>query len=79
MHDTVSYERSGRVAVVTIRRAERRNAVDAATAAALADAFRRFDADDGAFVAVLQGEGGSFCAGADTATSALCALRAGVS
>ena len=65
MHDTVSYERSGRIAVVTIRRPERRNAVDAATAAALADAFRRFDADGEAFVAVLQGEGGSFCAGAD--------------
>ena len=49
MRESVSYEPSGRVAVVTIRRAERRNAVDAATAAALADAFRRFDADDNAF------------------------------
>ena len=65
MGGSVSYEASGRVAVVTIRRPERRNAVDAPTAAALADAFRRFDVDDEAFVAVLQGEGGTFCAGAD--------------
>ena len=57
MGGSVSYEASGRVAVVTIRRPERRNAVDAPTAAALADAFRRFDVDDEAFVAVLQGEG----------------------
>ena len=62
---SVSYELSHRIAVVTIRRPERRNAVDASTAAALAAAFRRFDADDDASVAVLHGEGRSFCAGAD--------------
>jgi enoyl-CoA hydratase len=61
----VSYQRSGRVAVVTIDSPQRRNAVDAATAGALADAFRRFDADDDAFVAILQGAGQTFCAGAD--------------
>jgi enoyl-CoA hydratase len=42
-----------------------RNAVDLATATALADAFRAFDADPGAAVAVLAGAGGTFCAGAD--------------
>jgi enoyl-CoA hydratase len=42
-----------------------KNAVDRATAAALADAFRAFDRDDDARVAVLAGEGGTFCAGAD--------------
>lgn len=62
---SVSYEQRGRTALVTVRRPERRNAVDAPTAAALADAFRRFEADEAAHVAVLQGEGGSFCAGAD--------------
>ena len=62
---SVSYELSHRIAVVTIRRPERRNAVNASTAAALAAAFRRFDADDDASVAVLHGEGRSFCAGAD--------------
>ena len=64
----------GPVRVVTIDRPERRNAVDAATATALADAFRAFDADDGAAVAVLTGAGGAFCAGAD-----LQALAAGES
>ncbi len=42
-----------------------RNAVDAATAAALVDAFRQFDADETADVAVLTGAGDTFCAGAD--------------
>jgi enoyl-CoA hydratase len=62
---TVSYELQSRIAVVTIRRPERRNAVDAETAAALADAFRRFEGDGSADVAVFTGEGGTFCAGAD--------------
>jgi enoyl-CoA hydratase len=62
---TVRYETDGPVAVVTIDRPERRNAVDAPTAAALADAFRAFDADDDLFAAVLTGAGGTFCAGAD--------------
>jgi enoyl-CoA hydratase len=62
---SVSYDINDRVAVVTLHRPERRNAVDAAAAAALADAFRRFDADEAADVAVLYGDAGSFCAGAD--------------
>jgi enoyl-CoA hydratase len=65
MHDTVVVERDGPVTVVTIDRPERRNAVDGPTAAALAEAFRTFDADPGASVAVLTGAGGAFCAGAD--------------
>ena len=46
-------------------RADRRNAVDRATAEALADAFRDFERDPSAKVAVLHGEHGTFCAGAD--------------
>ena len=53
------------VTIVTIDRPEARNAVDGPTAAALADAFRDFDADEDAAVAVLTGAGGTFCAGAD--------------
>jgi enoyl-CoA hydratase len=64
---SVVVERRGVVTVVTIDRPERRNAVDRDTAARLADAFRSFDADDDAAVAVLRGEGPSFCAGADLA------------
>src|SRR5208283_1023328 len=53
------------VAIVSINRPEARNAVDRPTAVALADAFRRFDADDALSVAILTGAGGTFCAGAD--------------
>ncbi|MET8650630.1 crotonase/enoyl-CoA hydratase family protein [Nocardia aurea] len=62
---SVRVERSGAVTTVILYRPEARNAVDGPTAAALADAFRAFDADPGAAVAVLWGEGGTFCAGAD--------------
>lgn len=55
----------GPVLVVTIDRPEVRNAVDGETAAALADAFRRFDADAELAVAVLTGAEGTFCAGYD--------------
>jgi enoyl-CoA hydratase len=62
---TVTMQRSGPVVTVSIDRPQVRNAVDAPTAAALAEAFRTFDADDSAAVAVLTGRGGTFCAGAD--------------
>jgi enoyl-CoA hydratase len=61
----VRVERAGPVTTVFLHRPARRNAVDGATADALAAAFRAFDADDTASVAVLHGEGGVFCAGAD--------------
>ncbi len=62
---TVLFEVDGEVAIVTINRPEVRNAVDDATAAALVDAFNRFEADDTLSVAILTGAGGAFCAGAD--------------
>jgi enoyl-CoA hydratase len=58
-------EQRGPVAVILINRPEVRNAVDRATAEALAHAFRQFEADEAARVAVLGGVGGHFCAGAD--------------
>jgi enoyl-CoA hydratase len=54
-----------RITIVTIQRPEARNAVDRSTAEALAYAFRQFDADPNSDVAILMGEGGNFCAGAD--------------
>jgi hypothetical protein len=62
---SVRVERSGAVTTVIIDRSQARNAVDGPTAAALAQAFRDFDADESASVAVLHGDGGTFCAGAD--------------
>jgi enoyl-CoA hydratase len=61
----VRVEQSGAVTTVIIDRPQVRNAVDGPTAAALADAFRKFDADQDSAVAVLFGAGGTFCAGAD--------------
>jgi enoyl-CoA hydratase len=65
MSDAVRVERDGPVTTVLLSRPERRNAVDGAAADALVEAFRTFDADPDALVAVLHGEGGVFCAGAD--------------
>jgi enoyl-CoA hydratase len=62
---TLRVEKSGAVTTVLIDRPEAKNAVDGATAEALARAFREFDADESAHVAVLAGAGGTFCAGAD--------------
>jgi enoyl-CoA hydratase len=62
---SVRVQREGPVSIVTIDRPEARNAVDGPTADALARAFRDFDQDEDAAVAVLTGAGGNFCAGAD--------------
>src|SRR5271169_775302 len=69
---SVHYESDGPVTVVTIDRPEVANAIDGPTALRLADAFRRFDADESSAVAVLTGANGTFCAGAD-----LKAMRSG--
>jgi enoyl-CoA hydratase len=61
----VEYDRRGPVAVVTVDRPDRRNAIDHATADALGNAWERFDEDDDALVGVLTGSEGTFSAGAD--------------
>ena len=62
---TLRVEKRDQITTVIMSRPERRNAVDRDQASKLADAFRAFDADEDAKVAVLYGEGGTFCAGAD--------------
>lgn len=62
---TIQVERDGAVLTVLLNRPTVRNAVDRATAEALAEAFREFDADDSVRVGVLAGAGDTFCAGAD--------------
>jgi len=69
--DAVLVERDGPVTIVSINRPHCRNAVDGATARRLFDAFRAFDADAEASVAVFTGTGGYFCAGADLKAVAL--------
>ena len=62
---TVQIEKNGPVTTVVLNRPGVRNAVDRATALALVAAFEAFEADGDAQVAVLFGDHGSFCAGAD--------------
>src|SRR3954463_3552226 len=62
---SITVTNDGPVRVVILDRPEVRNAVDGEHAKALYDAFRAFDSDSSASVAVLHGAGGVFCAGAD--------------
>jgi enoyl-CoA hydratase len=62
---SVRTEKRDGVFTVLLHRPEARNAVDRPTADALVAAFEAFERDDEAKVAVLFGEGGTFCAGAD--------------
>jgi enoyl-CoA hydratase len=61
----VRVERNGPVTTVIMDRPEARNAVNGPAAAELYKAFDEFDKDDSASVAVLWGDNGTFCAGAD--------------
>ena len=61
----IRVERNGAVTTVVMNRPEARNAVDGPTALELYEAFDEFDSDDTALVAVLCGDNGTFCAGAD--------------
>ncbi|MEK9968724.1 MAG: crotonase/enoyl-CoA hydratase family protein [Ferrovibrio sp.] len=61
----VHVEKRGAVTTVILDRPQARNAVDRPTADALRQAFKDFDSDPDAKVAVLWGAGGHFCAGAD--------------
>lgn len=65
MTEPVRVEKNGPVTTVIIDRPGARNAVNGPTATALYQAFDDFDRDDSAAVAVLWGDHGTFCAGAD--------------
>jgi enoyl-CoA hydratase/carnithine racemase len=65
-HGLLSIERSGEVAVVTLRRPEKRNALSIELRLEIADAFGRLSDDSGVGCVVLTGAGPAFCAGMDT-------------
>jgi enoyl-CoA hydratase len=65
MSKAVRYDPNAPIVVITLDRPDVANAIDRPTAEELADAFRRFDADESLAVAVLTGANGKFCAGAD--------------
>jgi enoyl-CoA hydratase len=62
----VLYEADGDLAVITLNRPERRNAIDAAATAQLRDALDRLEGDERARVGIITGAGDrAFCAGMD--------------
>ena len=67
-HPSVEFKKDDSIAVITIDRPRRRNAVDAETARALDRCFVRFEQDEALDVAILTGTGNTFCAGADLAS-----------
>ena len=66
MPDLLSIERRGEVALVTLRRAEKRNALSIELRTELADAFGGLSGDEGIGCIVLTGAGNAFCSGMDT-------------
>jgi len=66
MYDDVTYETDEGIAAITIDRPDVHNAFRRETVLELNEALRDARADDGVYVVVLAGAGGSFCAGADT-------------
>jgi enoyl-CoA hydratase/carnithine racemase len=61
----VNYERDGNVAIISMNRPEKLNALSKALNDGLEEAWEKFEHDDKVKVGILRGEGGSFCAGAD--------------
>src|ERR671925_572981 len=66
MAGLLSIERHGELAVVTLRRPEKRNALSIDLRTELADAFNHLSVDDGVGCVVLTGAGTAFCSGMDT-------------
>lgn len=63
--ERIRYETAGRLAIVTLARPEKRNALDDRTVSELREAIERADAEPDVVVVLLRGEGPDFCAGAD--------------
>src|SRR5712692_3243745 len=71
----VRRETNDPVTTIILDRPDRRNAVDPPTATALRAAFREFERDGEARVAVFWGAGGTFCAGFDLKAAAMAPRR----
>ena len=75
MSDELRYEVADGIAVVTIDRPERRNALNRAVREGFFEVWQRFEADPAAQVAILTGAGAHFCAGMDLKEAAETQLR----
>ncbi|HEY9266619.1 MAG TPA: enoyl-CoA hydratase-related protein, partial [Mycobacterium sp.] len=65
MSDPVLTQVDDRVALITVNDPDRRNAVTAASSAALRDAVEAAEADPDVHAVIVTGAGKAFCAGAD--------------
>src|SRR5262245_19541079 len=63
--DEVLYESDGGIAVITLNRPDKRNALNAAMREGLWSAWRRFESEPDQRIAILTGAGPAFCAGID--------------
>ena len=75
MSNEILYEVNDGIAVITINRPERKNAINRAVREGLFAVWPRFEADDNAQVAILTGAGDTFCAGMDLVEAADTQLR----
>ncbi|MBW8720368.1 MAG: enoyl-CoA hydratase/isomerase family protein, partial [Polaromonas sp.] len=75
MTNELLYEVSDGIAIITINRPERRNALSRAVRDGFFEVWRRFEADAEAQVAILTGAGDNFCAGMDLVEAADTQLR----
>ena len=64
-YETLTVEKSGRVAIVTFRRADQLNAMNRLMQGEITAAFEALSQDDGVGAIVVTGEGRGFMAGAD--------------
>ncbi|HWE54878.1 MAG TPA: enoyl-CoA hydratase-related protein [Acidimicrobiales bacterium] len=64
-YEQILYEVTGGVAVVTLNRPDKLNAMTAQMGAELDDAMAEADGDDGVRAVIVTGAGRAFCAGAD--------------
>ncbi len=67
--ETITYERDGRVARITLDRPERGNAITLAMPRELAACVERADLDPEVHAIALAGNGSGFCAGYDLASA----------
>ncbi len=63
--DIVLYEVKDRIAYITLNNPDNQNRLDPAMCIALGEAWQQFAQDEGAWVALLSGNGDDFCRGAD--------------
>ena len=76
MSEAILFEMRGPVALITINRPEARNAINAEVRTGLFAAWKRFEEDDSARVAILTGAGDrAFCAGMDLKEASATGLK----